>query len=341
MISELLTDDPLRYHRRLPWKYDLDKHFERDMGKFKDEGILHEIFVANGLFVNNGYSIRHDYKAAVESVYKAEIKSLDFSGQSTEAANFINNWVDEKTKGKIKEILKEALSTETRVILVNALYFKALWLKPFPEGPCCIRNFYPDGPNGPSTKVKLMANFGDFPYHKDSECSVEVLGFPYQKGISTMYVFLPSNDSSRSKLKQAQKCLTADKIEDIIEKMREVVATILFPKIHLSGSFNLKDYLKRLGLDTIFNPRTSDFSMISDGSSANRGAVDNDRIYFENPYANEVDPLQKIDKARINGGLQNPGLFADDVIHKVDLEINERGTEAAAGKLATINVCLI
>lgn len=298
------------------------------MQRFKPEEVLHEIYVANGLFVQKGFSIRDDYKSVVQSLYRSELKTLDFKGEPVKSAKYINDWVNEKTKGKIKELITGGVNSEARVILANALYFKALWLLPFSEGKCCVRDFYPDGPEGSSYKVKMMPNQADFPYYKDTECDVQVLGFPYMKGISTMYVFLPT-DSSKSKLKEAQKCLTADKIEGILERMQEVMATILFPKLHLSGSFNFRSYLKEMGLQTIFNQSFSDFSLMSDGSETNPDRTSNnynDRIIFRNRLSEgeEEDALRRIDKARINGGLKNPGLFADDVIHKVDLVINER-----------------
>lgn len=70
--------------------------------------------------------------------------------------------MNEKTNGKIKEIIPGSLSTETQVILANALYFKAEWQQTFIEGGTAFKNFYPNGKDSNDTVlVELMANGGE------------------------------------------------------------------------------------------------------------------------------------------------------------------------------------
>lgn len=69
--------------------------------------------------------------------------------------------MNEKTNGKIKEILPGSANTETRVILVNALYFKAEWQESFIDGATGFKKFYPLGKdNDYSIQVELMAHGG-------------------------------------------------------------------------------------------------------------------------------------------------------------------------------------
>lgn len=355
IIEDLVSDikSPDRPRDDCAWKQQFQEYFSEKMEKFRPEDIHHEIYVANGLFVQKGFSIRPSYRSAVQSVYQSELKELDFKNDGMGSSNYINRWVDDKTRGKIKEIVKSSTNPETKVILVNALYFKSLWMTPFQEGECCVRKFYPDGTDAPSIDVKLMPHYGNFPYYKDAECDVAVLGFPYQKGISTMYVFLP-NKSSKSKLKAAQKCLTAEKVEQIIANLRDTVCVVLFPRLHLSSSFNLKSKLQELGLNTLFENGQSDFSLMADAGSTNKKVNNNNRNFrtnqnlrnqngteltrpwadnFNDLYSREIkfrsdfqdNSLKRIDELRNNGkNLRNPGLFADEVVHKVDLTINER-----------------
>lgn len=333
IIEDLVTDIPNvnRPRKACAWKKDFEEMFANRMQRYQPDEIHHEIYVANGIFVQKDFSIRPNYKAAVQSVYKSELKNLDFRTQGQATAKYINDWVDEKTKGKITEIFKAPCHPDTKVLLVNALYFKALWMTPFTEGDCCTRKFYPDGVDGPSYDVKYMPHGGHFPYYKDNECQVQVLGFPYQKGISTMYVFFPDN-SSKAKLKSLQKCLTADKVEEIIEKMKDAMAVVLFPRLHLKSGYSLKSKLKELGLTSLFENGNSDLSLMSDAkenSNQNRHRGldrDNseDKFYFTSRSTVD-DPLGKLDQLRRNNrNLKNPGIFADEVIHKVDLTINEK-----------------
>ncbi len=412
ILDDLTSNGQKRPRKQTHWKREFYDKFQEKNKKEPAES-LHQISIANGIFVQKGYSIRPDYKQSVESVYKGELKTLDFQEDAIGSTRFINDWVKDKTKGKIKELLTGSVNPETKVILANALYFKALWLETFIKGATKIKNFYPDGIDGRSINVKLMAHGGKFPFYKDEECDVQVLGLPYQLNITTMYVFLP-NASSRPKLIQTQKCLTAAKIEKIIDRMTKKTAVILFPKLHLNGGFHLKPVLKDLGLNAFFKSDAADLSLMSDGlelmkrkmSSMSRmpepmkqslgedmmlmppkgddSENSNDRFVFESRFGDEGqnvtvnvrekrdvtykvqsqhpnkdnqlrlkdfvlrkriikkvpgkktrrikrqidDPLKNIEKARVeNRRLLNPKLFANDVIHKVDLIINESGTE--------------
>lgn len=74
---------------------------------------------------------------------------------------FVYSWVNEKTNGKIKEIIPGSTNTETRVILANALYFNAEWQESFIEGATTMKKFYPNGlDSNYSVAVELMAHGG-------------------------------------------------------------------------------------------------------------------------------------------------------------------------------------
>jgi serine protease inhibitor len=72
--------------------------------------------------VQAGMAILPDFEKELKSIYSAEISTVDFSKPS--AAKKINNWIMEKTKNKIKNILPEAAMPGVIMALVNALYFK-------------------------------------------------------------------------------------------------------------------------------------------------------------------------------------------------------------------------
>lgn len=131
--------------------------------------------------------------------------------------------------------------------------------------------------------------------------------------------------------------------------------------MHLNGGFSLKSYLQEIGITKLFNNRQSDLSIMSTVSTPGRSQRDlrykvesdirsekyqlrlkdfvlNKRITKTNPGkkyrikrdTNSYDSIKKLDILRKETNLKNPGWFADDVLHKVDLTINERGTEGGA-----------
>lgn len=187
-----------------------------------------------------------------------------------------------------------------------------------------------------------------------------------------MYIILPRN-SNRQKLQYLQQVLTPDKIEQMIQRMEIKSAIILFPKLHLTFSTDLVGILSQLGANTIFDPQTSDLGLISTGaeysasvvrkrrgtsykveSSSNpprfKDYILNKRITKPNtpekkplryrrqaPESYIEQALKHMDSVRYTQGSTNPGLYVGQILHKVDLTINEKGTEGGAATSVTLN----
>jgi hypothetical protein len=309
------------------------------------------------------------------------------------------SWVDRKTHGKIKQIVPPVMNPSTRIVLANALYFKAQWATSFIEGATRPKKFFPYGRGRADDFIMadLMAHGGNFPHHFDPETNVDILGLPYKQNCTTMYMILP-RDSSIDRIKRVQKELTAEKIEGLIEKMTIKPAVMLVPKMHLKSSYHFKTDLQDLGVKSLFEEEKSDLSLLTEERSENnlcpgvkgqcpmkKKPINDTIIYptldtmiYENymrslgkrtkrdvTYKVESEkkksptplsikdffnrkrivkgshgkktqkrsrrsansPLFRLDELRNNNNLPNPHLFADEVIHKVDLTINEKGTE--------------
>lgn len=324
--------------------------------------------------------------------------------------------MNKNTNGRIKKIVGDSLSTETKLIIASALYFKALWQTSFIEGATKSGSFFPDGLNGRSIPADFMAHGGDFPFYASEDYDCKIIGLPYKHLLSTMYIIMPNN-SSRTQLKQLQSTLTADKIEYMISKMKYNSAIILFPKMHLTSSYDLRNILQNLGVTSLFSVGGSDLSLVSTGSESypssnqqssfdtenysgikfpSQSNIDQqssteDRLIFskigvekrkkrdltyksessfrrtsqplglkdfvlkkrlikENPTKkllrlrrqaeNQSQCLINLDAIRneqiLNNFSQNPRIYVDSIIHKVDLEINEKGTEGGAATAVTI-----
>lgn len=296
--------------------------------------------------------------------------------------------MNSKTNGKIPAIVPRVMNPNTRVVLANALYFKAEWQTSFIEGVTMRKKFYPNGRNNePSIEVNQMAHGGHFPHYFDTETNTDILGFPYKQNSTTMYVIMP-RDSNRQRLMEVQGQLTAVKIEKMIDSMTIKSAVALFPKMHLTSSHYLKNDLQEMGVNSLFNEQASDLSLLVDcppGSnilschnrvdrssqltypmdestrfSNNHGSRNKRGVSYKTPNEDKdmqhplnfkdfllkkrllkksVGDKKKANRRSKRGTLEdlealryqptqrNPGLFADEVIHKVDLNINEKGTE--------------
>lgn len=241
----------------------------------------------NGTYDNEKLEVR------VRRIYRSEIETVDFVNSPDESKAVINQWVDKNTNGRIKEVITDQLSRDTTMVVANAMYFKAFWEDVFTAGATKPRKFFPDGESEESVEVDMMSHGGCFPYYASKELDARILGFPYKNKTITMYIILP-NKSNRKNLQNLVGKLDANTLDELISNTTMRTASVLFPKMHITNSFELKSALRMLGLSSMFIQGRSNFSLLnSNMTSANSPTV---------------------------GG----------VLHKVDLEVNEEGTEGGA-----------
>ena len=118
--------------------------------------------VANKLFVEQKYSILQEFLDKTKSHYKAESVGVDFKTKFEEARLMINKWVEDQTNSKIKDLLpKESLDELTRMVLVNAIYFKGDWELQFKKKPTLDKDF--TLASGAKVKTPMMFQKDKFP----------------------------------------------------------------------------------------------------------------------------------------------------------------------------------
>ncbi|XP_055641865.1 serine protease inhibitor 28Dc-like isoform X2 [Toxorhynchites rutilus septentrionalis] len=446
LFRELVSNEPT-LQVNVPWR-ETDKcnnvdydEYESRIGSQSDrqrrdadipsefERFFHQIELANGIFVENSYELNPQYTKAANELYEGNVEKLDFFGHPYEATEKINAWINENTHGKIPQMFPAPLGTNTAMIITSALYFKSLWEIMFIEGGTKLRDFYPNGRNDSAIKVNMMAHGGCFPFYNSPELDASILGIPYKNNLTTMYIIKPNN-SNREVLQDLIARLNSVAINEMIKRMRRKTAVVLFPKMHISSTFNLKKTLQILGARSMFNAPKSDFSgmtgnsklastlnPMSESSTADRPIVnlpqllnkkkpagnsqqlvfsrfDNDTETSnptespetaETTLADETDspaqttqslakrhkrnvsyktaseakghpeplsgkdfflnkrivkpvPGKKVHRSRRQTSSPSAQqLFVSDAVHKVDLEINERGTEGGAATAITLN----
>lgn len=256
----------------------------------------------------------------------------------------------------------------------------------------------------------MMANGGEFPYFKDNDLHCEIIGFPYKGNASVMYVVMPF-ESDIQKLKQFESSLTANHLQKLADSTKYTGAVVLFPRMKMESTIDLRGPLRALGLKSLFDPKQANLALLSPGeaspqwgsrssipipseghsvsgnsvknvefvpvqstatispalsnrftSSINSTPKSASSILVNSPLvkngnqASIVTPQTQFTKktinlsSRVNTGntdslenlrryineqstdnsYQNPGLYADKIIHKVYMDITETGTEAAA-----------
>lgn len=108
---------------------DLEKNFQQLTKSLKTRG--NGLSVANKVYVKENYSIKPKFLEIASKSFHSEVQTLNFEKKS-EAARSINQWVESRSNNKIKNLVKsDSIDSDTNLILVNAIYFKTEWKRPF------------------------------------------------------------------------------------------------------------------------------------------------------------------------------------------------------------------
>lgn len=211
---------------------------------------------ANKLYVMEKRTIRGDFRFILKSKFFAEAQNLNFA-MTEEAAKTINDWVEEKTHNKIKGLIKpDMLDALTRLVLVNAIYFKGKWLHKFTsveKEPFYLLD-------GSSKVIDMMhLNSTKLLYSEDETLNAKILQLPYQGKDIYMYVFLPNE---RDGVKYLGHALLDFDFVTCQQKMRQCEVDISLPKFNIEFDISLKSVLEEMGLSIIFTENAK-FSRMS------------------------------------------------------------------------------
>lgn len=204
--------------------------------------------VANSLWAREGVPFYEDYLQTVQQFYQAEAHLVDFANPQTVA--LINQWVREKTYGKISEILNQ-LSDWDVLVLLNAVYFKGKWEYTFDAANTQPLPFY----SSESTQdIPTMWQKGSFDYFEDQ--TLQAIRLPYADERFSMYIFLPRAQDGLPDLLES---ININSLKSWIQSMEEREGEIYLPRFRLSFERSLNVTLQNLGMQLAFDPQNADF----------------------------------------------------------------------------------
>jgi serine protease inhibitor len=248
------------------------------------------LMIANSLWAQQGISFAPDFLKSNQDFYRAEITTLDFGAANAVAT--INDWVERNTAGKIETIIDQ-IDRSTVMFLINAIYFKGRWAKPFDPRRSREMPFTLSG--GHQKQLTMMAQTGKFDYYAIQ--GFQAISLPYGAGRASMYIFLPER---RSSLRAFRRELTHKSWDTWLRHFRPAEGTIVLPRFKLAYEATLNDPLKALGMAIAFDQRRADFSgMIADGKpSANIDQVKHKTFVEVNEEGTEAAAVTSIGMIR-------------------------------------------
>lgn len=222
-----------------------------DEGK---KGRGYELVVANALWGQKGYGFLKEYLDLTRSCYGAGLHEVDFEKAAEAARKTINAWVEEKTKDKIKDLIKPGvLDSLTRLVLTNAIYFKGQWASRFKEEETKDSPFTLS--SGKKINVPMMNQTEEFGYIEDG--NAKALELPYKGDRLSMVVLLPKKVNGLAGLEES---LTAKKLSKWLSAVRKQEVVVSLPRFKFTSEFGLADVLKSMGMTDAFSLPPADFS---------------------------------------------------------------------------------
>lgn len=216
---------------------------------------------ANKLYGKMGEHFLQEFLDGMDNFYESAFEGIaDFA--SPEARTKINDWVAKQTEGKISDLIPPGvLNSLTRLVLVNAIYFKGKWAKPFDA-----EETQPGPFKLPQEAIKLhmMMKSGKVQMTDDKTRRCFVLELPYEDKDLSMLAILPWDDDG---LQHLEEQLSEEVLDFWDSDLEEESANILFPRFKLEDDFSLSSTLKSMGMGDPFDAAKANFAGITGDQS--------------------------------------------------------------------------
>ncbi|MGA2230769.1 MAG: serpin family protein [Tepidisphaeraceae bacterium] len=234
-----------------------------------DGKAVYELSVANALWGQSGFAFNPAYIRLLHNDYQAELHQADFDSGAKEASADINQWVEQKTNGKIKNLVSPAALNNAhevaRLVLVNAIYFKGKWETEFKKEDTQSQPFHLEGQK--DVQAPLM--------HQEIECAAmenddfQAIELPYTGGSLSMVILLPRRADGLPALEGK---LTAENLNQWLGQLREYQVQAYVPAFKMESQFELSNELISMGMNEAFSGE-ADFSGMTPATSLQIGWV--------------------------------------------------------------------
>ncbi|XP_072139486.1 leukocyte elastase inhibitor-like isoform X2 [Mobula birostris] len=274
---------------------DVHAEFQRLQLELNNPQAKYVLKTANRLFGEKSYNFLAAYLADTLKYYQAELAPVDFLTAAEEVRQEINTWAEKQTEGKITNLLAEgSVDSLTKLVLVNAIYFKGNWHRKFnkeltDDGEFRIKQH--------ETKpVQMMRLKSRFAFTYIPEVSTKILELPYDDNELSMVILLPDINDDFTGMEKLQNHLTVDHLMTWTnpDKMNEIEINVVLPKFKLEEKYDLESILIEMGMVDAFSTTQANYSAMTSRND----------------------------------------LVLTKVVHKSFVEVNEEGTEAAASTAA-------
>ena len=231
-----------------------------------DEKTPLQLNIANAVWAEQTYPFLQSFLDTIALNYGAGIRLADFINQYEAVRKEINDWVSDQTEEKIKDLIPEGvLNPNTRMALVNAIYFKADWLSPFGAGSTEDATFHLI--DGSEVSVPMMNQDTFIPYAQGD--GWQAIELAYQGETAAMDIIVPDE----GRFDEVESSLDYESASAILNSLQPAYVSLGLPKFKYESEFGLADPLKALGMTDAFDPDQADFTGMSERNDLYISAV--------------------------------------------------------------------
>jgi serpin B len=218
----------------------------------KQTGI--ELTIANGLWAQKDFPFLADFLANATNNYQAILNQADFVTQFESVRGTINQWVADQTQGQIVNLLAPGtVRNSTRLVLVNAIYFKSAWASNFDTNATIVQPFHAS--SSQTVNASLMHQTEFVGYYENA--SFQAVELPYAGTNVAMVVLLPKDPTGLSQLEAS---LTPQELAQVSGNLVDKLVDVFLPRFKFEMTVDLIPELKNMGMTNAFIPGSADFS---------------------------------------------------------------------------------
>jgi serpin B len=208
--------------------------------------------IANSIWYHPELQVEKEFIELSKTYFRGQVVGLDFSDPN--APDIINEWVDESTDGEIKGIVDEVIDPDVIMLLINAVYFKGVWMYQFDEEK--TKDDWFIAGDGSRKRCKMMEQRAEYEYLSNDD--FQAVDLPYGNGSLSMIVFLPRPGKQIDSLIAV---LSGEKWERWVNGFSRDSGDVYLPRFRVEDEGILNEVLKALGMEVAFT-RAADFKKI-------------------------------------------------------------------------------
>ncbi len=221
-----------------------------------------ELRIASRLLVGSNLNMTEDFSKTMEDLYESPVELVDLTNKG-QVVHDINQWVYKETYGNIDNIISEDdIQHDTKIIMLNALYFNAKWHNRFEENDTTVQTFYQL--DGNTSNIQMMHQQARLKLLRNSD--YDALTLPYSENKFSMIVILPHENDGIKEL-----TITEQELRNIMNNATECNVWVNLPKFRIEAEYSnetLMNQIMEMGMVRAFesdpsSEKSAQFSNLS------------------------------------------------------------------------------